>query len=202
MAPMVHSDEIDRGREDVFAYMTDPSCFAEWQEAVVRASPQGSGPLQRGSRIALTRRMGKREQTMTSELTEYSPPESYAFRVVEGPVRALGNGRFESLGEGDRTRFTFELDFEGHESEAAHSAVRAQTGGEGAPGEPREPEEEARDRRRPKRRTLLGGAIPVRSSRRPRSDRARPRRRVRAWGERDPARRRSGPDAGGRLRTH
>jgi hypothetical protein len=51
---------------------------------------------------------------MTSELTEYSPPESYAFRVVDGPVRANGEGRFEPLGEGDRTRFTFELDFEGH----------------------------------------------------------------------------------------
>jgi Polyketide cyclase / dehydrase and lipid transport len=51
---------------------------------------------------------------MTSELTEYSPPRSYAFRVVDGPVRALGKGRFEPLGDGDRTRFTFELDFEGH----------------------------------------------------------------------------------------
>jgi len=113
MAPMVHSVEIDRSREEVFAYVTDPSRFSEWQEAVVRASPQGSGPLQQGSRISLTRRMGKREQTMTSELTEYSPPESYAFRVVDGPVRAMGKGRFEALGDA-RTRFTFELDFEGH----------------------------------------------------------------------------------------
>ena len=113
MAPMVHSVEIDRRREDVFAYVTDPTRFHEWQEAVVRASPQGSGPLQQGSRISLTRRMGKREQTMTSELTEYNPPERYAFRVVDGPVRALGKGRFEALGD-ERTRFTFELDFEGH----------------------------------------------------------------------------------------
>jgi uncharacterized protein YndB with AHSA1/START domain len=113
MAPMVHSVEIDRSREDVFAYVTDPTRFPEWQEAVVRASPQASGPLQQGSRISLTRRMGKREQTMTSELTEYSPPESYAFRVVDGPVRAMGIGRFEPLGDA-RTRFTFELDFEGH----------------------------------------------------------------------------------------
>ena len=112
MAPMVHSVEIDRRREDVFAYVTDPTRFHEWQEAVVRASPQGSGPLQQGSRISLTRRMGKREQTMTSELTEYNPPERYAFRVVDGPVRALGKGRFEALGD-ERTRFTFELDFEG-----------------------------------------------------------------------------------------
>lgn len=50
---------------------------------------------------------------MTSELTEYSPPESYAFRVVDGPVRATGKGRFEALGDA-RSRFTFELDFEGH----------------------------------------------------------------------------------------
>jgi uncharacterized protein YndB with AHSA1/START domain len=102
---MVHSVEIDRSREDVFAYATDPTRFREWQEAVVRASRQGSGPLQQGSRSSLTRRMGKREQTMTSELTEYSPPESYAFRVVDGPVRALGKGRFDALGDA-RTRFT------------------------------------------------------------------------------------------------
>ncbi|MGH3112843.1 MAG: SRPBCC family protein [Gaiellaceae bacterium] len=50
---------------------------------------------------------------MTSELTEYSPPDGYAFRVVDGPVRALGKGRFDALGDA-RTRFTFELDFEGH----------------------------------------------------------------------------------------
>ena len=113
MAPMVHSVEIDRSREDVFAYVTDPTRFHEWQEPVVRASRHDAGPVQQGSRISLTRRMGKREQTMTSELTEYSPPESYAFRVVDGPVRAMGKGRFETLGDA-RTRFTFELDFEGH----------------------------------------------------------------------------------------
>jgi uncharacterized protein YndB with AHSA1/START domain len=114
MAPMTHSVEIDRRREDVFAHVTDPTHFPEWQEAVVRAGPVSSGPLQQGSRISLTRRMGKREQTMTSELTEYNPPESYAFRVVDGPVRAIGRGRFEPLGEGQRTRFTFNLDFEGY----------------------------------------------------------------------------------------
>jgi uncharacterized protein YndB with AHSA1/START domain len=114
MAPLVHSVEINRRPEDVFAYVTDPTRFHEWQDAVVSATPQGSGPTQQGSRITLTRRMGKREQTMTSELTEYSPPQSYAFRVLDGPVRAFGKGRFQPVGEGDRTRFTFELDFEGH----------------------------------------------------------------------------------------
>jgi hypothetical protein len=58
--------------------------------------------------------MGKREQSMTSELTKYDPPRGYAFRVLDGPVRAKGTGTFEPVGEGQRTRFTFELDFEGH----------------------------------------------------------------------------------------
>jgi uncharacterized protein YndB with AHSA1/START domain len=111
---MVHSVEINRSPEDVFAYVTDPTHFTEWQDAVVRAQRQDSGPVGQGSKISLTRRMGKREQTMTSELTEYSPPRSYAFRVLDGPVRALGKGRFEPLDDGARTRFTFELDFEGH----------------------------------------------------------------------------------------
>ncbi len=114
MAPIVHSVEISRRPEDVFAYVTDPSRFTEWQEAVVRANAIGPEPLRQGSKVSLTRKVGRREQPMTSELTEFRPPESYAFRVLDGPVRALGKGRFEPLDDGSGTRFTFELDFEGH----------------------------------------------------------------------------------------
>ena len=114
MAPIVHSVEIDRRPEDVFAYVTDPSRFTEWQDNVVSARLQDDGPIRQGSKLELTRRMGKRQQSMTSELTAYDPPRSYAFRVLDGPVRARGKGTFEPLGEGQRTRFTFELDFDGH----------------------------------------------------------------------------------------
>ena len=114
MAAFVHSVEIDRRPDEVFAYVTDPSRFTEWQSTVVSARAEGSGPLQQGSRVVMTRRMGKREQTMTSEYTEYDFPRSYAFRVLDGPVRAFGKGSFEPLGDGQRTRFTLELDFEGH----------------------------------------------------------------------------------------
>ncbi len=114
MAPIVHVVEIDRDPEEVFAYVTDPSRFTEWQAEVVSAHAEDAGPLQQGSRVVMTRRMGGREQTMTAEYTEYDSPRSYAFRVLDGPVRALGKGRFEPLGDGDRTRFTMEIDFEGH----------------------------------------------------------------------------------------
>lgn len=114
MAAIVHSVEIDRGPDEVFAYVTDPARFTEWQSAVVSAHAEDSGPLQEGSRVVMTRQMGGREQTMTSEYTEYDAPRSYAFRVLDGPVRALGKGRFEPLGDGGRTRFTMVIDFEGH----------------------------------------------------------------------------------------
>lgn len=114
MAPIVHTVEIDRKPEDVFAYLTDLSRFTEWQEAVVSARSLDDGPMIVGSKATMTRRMGKREQTMTTELTEWSPPRSYAFRGIDGPIRAIGKGTLEPAGDGQRTRFTFALDFEGH----------------------------------------------------------------------------------------
>ena len=114
MASLVHSVEIDRKPEEVFAYVTDPSRFTDWQENVVSARLLDDGPARQGAKLAMTRRIGRREQSMTSELTAYDPPRSYAFRVLDGPVRAIGRGEFAALDGGERTRFTFELDFEGH----------------------------------------------------------------------------------------
>ena len=114
MAPLFNTVEIDRSPEDVFAYVTDPTRFTEWQDSVVSANVPDAEPIQLGSRFTMTRKMGGREQTMTSEITEHRPSSSYAFQVVDGPVRAHGKGSFEPLDGGARTRFTFELDFKGH----------------------------------------------------------------------------------------
>ena len=113
MAPMINTVEIARSPQDVFAYVTDPSRFTEWQDAVVSARLEGDGPPRQGSRLKMTRRTGRREQTLTTELTEYSPPRSYAFRGIDGPIRPIGKGTVEPVGDGEQSRFTFELDFEG-----------------------------------------------------------------------------------------
>ncbi len=76
MASLVHSVEIDRRPDEVFAYVTDPSRFTEWQAAVVSAHAEGSESMQQGSRMVMTRRMGNRDQTMTTEYTEYDSPRS------------------------------------------------------------------------------------------------------------------------------
>jgi uncharacterized protein YndB with AHSA1/START domain len=114
VAPIVYSVEISRSPEDVFAQLSDVPRFSEWQEGVVSARLEGEGPMGPGSRMQMTRRViGGREQTMTSELTEFSPPRSFAFRGIDGPIRAFGKGTVEPVGDGPRSRFTFELDFEG-----------------------------------------------------------------------------------------
>jgi len=114
VAAIVHSVEISRSPEDVFAYVTDLSRFTEWQEGVVRAAVEGDQPMSVGSKTTMTRRVGGRERTMTTEVTEYSPPRRFAFRGIDGPIRPSGKGTIEPVGDGTRSRFTFELDFEGH----------------------------------------------------------------------------------------
>ncbi len=114
MAPIVSSVEIARRPEDVFAYVSDPSRLAEWQESVVSAHVEGGGPPALGSKAITTRRIGRGERTMTMELTEITAPRSWAVRGIDGPVRGIVNGTVEPLDDGTRCRVTIELDFEGH----------------------------------------------------------------------------------------
>jgi uncharacterized protein YndB with AHSA1/START domain len=114
VAAIVESTEIARAPEDVFAYVTDPSHLAEWQESLVDARLEGQGPPAVGSRVTQTRRVGRAERTMTAELTEISPPRSWAGRGIDGPVRGIFKGTVEPLDDGARSRVTIDLDFEGH----------------------------------------------------------------------------------------
>ena len=114
MAAIVESIEIARPPEDVFPYVTDPSRLAEWQESVVSTRLEGGGPPAVGSRVTVTRRIGRSERTMTAELTELNPPRSWAVRGIDGPIRGNVKGTIESLDDGARSRVTIELDLEGH----------------------------------------------------------------------------------------
>ncbi len=114
MAPIVSSIEIARPPQDVFAYVTDPSRLAEWQESLITARPEGDGPPAVGSKAIMTRRVGRRERMMTMQLTNISPPKTWAARGIDGPIRAIVNGTVEPLDGEARSRVTLQLDFEGH----------------------------------------------------------------------------------------
>ena len=74
MAPLVSSIEIARNPEEVFAYVTDPSRFGEWQRDVVAVRHEGGRPGEVGARFTTTRRIGGSERSMTQEVTESSAP--------------------------------------------------------------------------------------------------------------------------------
>ena len=114
MAPITVSIEIARRPEDVFAYVTDPSHLPDWQESVVRISREGSGPVSEGTRVLVTRRVGRREIATTAEVTDLRPPTSWGVRGVDGPVRGTVTGTIDSLQDGQASRVTMVLDFEGH----------------------------------------------------------------------------------------
>jgi uncharacterized protein YndB with AHSA1/START domain len=114
VAPIVSTIEIARPSDEVFSYITDPSRFAEWQEGVVSGRIEGGGAPVVGSRYTTTRRIGGAERTTTSEITEISPPRSWAVHGVDGPIRAIVNVTVEPLNENSRSRVRLELDFEGH----------------------------------------------------------------------------------------
>ena len=114
MAPISESIEIDRKPEDVFAYLDDVKRHGEWQEQIVDVQPQDDGPLRVGSRVTETRRVPGGNRTMTYEVTEHDPPRQSSFRVLDGPVRAVGTISIEPIGDGSRSRLTFTLEFKGH----------------------------------------------------------------------------------------
>jgi uncharacterized protein YndB with AHSA1/START domain len=111
MAPIVSSIEIARRPEDVFAYVTDPSHLADWQESVV--SVQGA-PFSVGSKVVVTRRVGRMQRAMTNEVAEVTPPSAWELRGIDGPVRGSVKGTVEPVSDGEGSRVTIALDFEGH----------------------------------------------------------------------------------------
>lgn len=114
MSPIVSTIEIGRPPAEVFSYVTDPSRFAEWQHDVVAVRIDEGRPPGVGTRFTTTRRIGHTERTMTQEITEISPPRSWAAHGVDGPIRPNAEVTVEPLDGGTRSRVTFALDFEGH----------------------------------------------------------------------------------------
>jgi len=110
----VSSFEIARPPDEVYSYATDPSRFPEWQNDVVRVRIEGGRPPGVGTRFTTIRRIGRVEQTTTQEITEISPPRSWAARGVDGPFRPSAGITVEPLGDGTRSLVTIALDFEGH----------------------------------------------------------------------------------------
>jgi uncharacterized protein YndB with AHSA1/START domain len=114
MAPIVSSIEIARPQSEVFAYVTDPSTFAEWQAGVTGGSMEGGKSPSVGSKCTTTRRVGRTAREVTSQITKIDPPTRWAVHGIDGPIRSIVDVTVEPLNGSAQSRVTIELDFEGH----------------------------------------------------------------------------------------
>jgi uncharacterized protein YndB with AHSA1/START domain len=111
MGSIVSQVEVARTPEEVFAYVTDPAHFTEWQENVVDGHLDGGRPTV-GAKCFTTRRIGGGERKVTSEITVFDPPRAWGVHGTDGPIRASVNVTVEPVADGSRV--TIDLDFEGH----------------------------------------------------------------------------------------
>jgi uncharacterized protein YndB with AHSA1/START domain len=129
MSAFVSSIDIDRPADEVFAYATDPARFPEWQLDVVRVSVEGR---EAGSRFTTIRKIAGSERSMTQEITDNTPPRTWAARGVDGPIRPTATIEIKPLGDG-RCRATFGLEFDGHGAAAALAPLVRRAAAKGAP---------------------------------------------------------------------
>jgi hypothetical protein len=113
MAPIIHSIEIARSPEDVFAYLDQLGRHSEWQEGIIQTRVETEGPTRVGTRAIDTRRVPGGPREIGYEITEHDPPRKAAFRGTNGPVRVVGSITVQPVGEGSRSRLTLQLDFRG-----------------------------------------------------------------------------------------
>ncbi|MFL6056593.1 MAG: SRPBCC family protein [Actinoallomurus sp.] len=114
MSALVSTIEVARRPEEVFAYVTDPTRFPEWQDDVVSVCMTGDEPPAVGTRFTTTRRIGGVDRTMTQEIIRIEPPRAWSAEGVDGPIRPAAGVTIEPLDDGARSRVTFTLDFRGH----------------------------------------------------------------------------------------
>ena len=108
------SIEIDRPAAEVFAYVTDPSQFPQWQNGVVDGHRVGDQPASVGDKCVNTRQIGFAKRSVTSEITGIDAPRTWSVRGTDGPVRAAVDVSVDPIDDGQRSKVTITIEFTGH----------------------------------------------------------------------------------------
>jgi hypothetical protein len=106
------SIDIDRPTDQVFAYVTDPTTFHEWQQGVVSGGIEEPGIATVGSHCRMVRRIGGADRPSTSVVTKMDPPTGWAVHGIDGPIRARVDVAVEAL-DAARSRVRIDVEFEG-----------------------------------------------------------------------------------------
>jgi len=113
MPAATHTVTVDRPVEQVFAFFTDHGNDPQWRPLVKEIDPVGV-PAAVGSVIhQVVKGPAGRGIPSDIEVTAYDPSEHYAFKVVKGPVRPVGEFRFVPEGNGTRVSLSLHAELSG-----------------------------------------------------------------------------------------
>jgi len=100
---------IDRPPDQVFAFFADPANDKAWRPHVKEIAARG--PAGVGATIQqVVEGPGGRGLAADLEITAFDPPTRYAFRVIAGPARPIGEFRFAPSGTGTAVAFSLRAD--------------------------------------------------------------------------------------------
>ena len=97
---------IERPIEEVFAYVSDPGNFPDWNSAVQVVRPTSPGPSHVGSTYSMDRQLPTGRATNHLEIVVSQWPREFAIRTTDGPTPFLYRYRF--VGKVDRTVVQFD----------------------------------------------------------------------------------------------
>jgi uncharacterized protein YndB with AHSA1/START domain len=120
---------IGRPPDAVFAFFTDPANDRSWRPAVKEISTQD--PPGVGRRIhQVVKGPGGRGIGADIEVTANEPSSRYAFQVVAGPVRPLGEFRFIETPNGTEVHFSLNAELSGIKKLLMSGTVQGSMDGE------------------------------------------------------------------------
>ena len=95
MFTVAESIRIDRDREAVFAFFSDPAERPRWDTAVVSEELMTEPPARVGSRIRTTMRIMGREAEFVWRITRFDPPHGMAVTSESGAMPIASTWLFE-----------------------------------------------------------------------------------------------------------
>jgi uncharacterized protein YndB with AHSA1/START domain len=104
---------INRPVESVFAFVSDPSTYPQWQQTVVENRQTSAGPVGVGATgINVRKVMGQRVES-TWQITSYSLNEGFGLKSTSGPVAYELRNSFQPVDGSTRLSIHFQGDPKG-----------------------------------------------------------------------------------------